>query len=58
MTKLEDHIVEIGGIKYVPYEIAQVAILEGMSKELTNAKSMIQDAFHDLNNALIKEEDD
>lgn len=58
MTKLENHIVEIEGKKYVPYEIAQLAVLEGMSKELTNAKSMIQDAFHDLNKALIREEDD
>lgn len=58
MTKLEDHIVEIEGEKYVPYSIAQTAVLESMSKELTNAKSMIQDAFNELNNALIREEDD
>ena len=58
MTKLEDHVVEIEGKKYVPYDIAQIALYEGMVSELTNAKSMIQDAFKDLNNALIQEEDD
>ena len=58
MTKLDDHVVEIEGKKYVPYDIAQIALYEGMVSELTNAKSMIQDAFKDLNNALIQEEDD
>ena len=58
MTKLEDHIVEIDGKKYIPYDIAQTVLYEGMVSELTNARSMIQDAFTDLNNALIQEEDD
>ena len=58
MTKLEDHIVEVEGIKYVPYHIAQLVIYEGIADELKNTKSLIQDAFTDLNNALIIEEDD
>jgi len=52
MTKLEDHIVEIEGVKYVPYDIAQIALLEGVQNELQNTQTLIQDAFSQFNTAI------
>lgn len=52
MTKLEDHIKEIDGTKYVPYDIAQVVLYEATLSELQKAQSLIKDAFSDLNNTL------
>jgi len=52
MTKLEDHIVEIEGKQYVPYEIAQIVMYESTLSELEKAQVLIKDAFKDLNNTL------
>ena len=52
MTKLEDHIIEIEGTKYVPYDVAQVVLYEGIQNELQNTQSMIQDAFSQFNTAI------
>ena len=52
MTKLEEHIVEIDGKKYVPLDIAQIAVLEGISEEIQNTQSLIKDAFSGLTNSL------
>lgn len=52
MTKLEDHIVEIEGTKYVPYDIAQIVLLEGIQNELQNTQTLIQDAFSQFNTAI------
>jgi len=57
MTKLEDHIVEIDGTKYVPYDVAQVVLLEGLQNELQNTQNLIKDAFSEVTNAL-KDTDD
>jgi hypothetical protein len=52
MTKLEDHIVEIEGKQYVPYDIAQIVMYESTLSELEKAQVLIKDAFKDLNNTL------
>ena len=52
MTKLEDHIVEIDGKQYVPYDIAQIVMYESTLSELEKAQVLIKDAFKDLNNTL------
>lgn len=52
MTKLEDHIVEIDGKQYVPYDIAQIVMYESTLSELEKTQVLIKDAFKDLNNTL------
>lgn len=49
MTKLEDHVVEIEGKQYVPYDIAQIVMYENTLKELEKTQGLIKDAFKDLN---------
>ena len=53
MINLEEHIVEIEGVKYVTLEIAQAAILNLLSEnKLDEAVSGIQEAIRDMDNSL------
>lgn len=63
MIKLEDHIVEIDGEKYVPLNIAQAAVAESYSQnKLDEAIDMIKKALDDVdtsvNQALIDDDQD
>lgn len=53
MIKLEDHIVEIDGIKYVPLKMAEAAVAEALnSDKLDNAMDLIQKSIKDMNESL------
>jgi ABC-type uncharacterized transport system substrate-binding protein len=53
MINLEEHIVEIEGVKYVTLEIAQAAILNLLSEnKLDEAVNGIQEAIRDMDNSL------
>ena len=52
MIKLEDHIVEIDGIKYVPYDKVIASQYNEVEKQLDSAQNLIKDAFSDLQNTL------
>ena len=53
MINLEEHIVEIQGVKYVTLEIAQAAILNLLSEnKLDEAVNGIQEAIRDMDNSL------
>ena len=53
MIKLEEHIVEIEGVKYVTLEIAEAAIAANINQsKLDEAVSGIQEAIRDMDNSL------
>ena len=53
MIKVEDHVVEIDGTKYVPLEIAQAAIAVAYNdNELDEAMDMIKQSVEDINNSI------
>ena len=53
MIKLEEHIVEIEGIKYVPLHIAQTAQSESFStSQLDEAMKLIKTSINDINKSV------
>lgn len=53
MINIEEHIVEIEGVKYVTLEIAQAAIFNLLSEnKLDEAVNGIQEAIRDMDNSL------
>lgn len=52
MSKLEDYIVEIDGVKYVPYDKVITNQYNEVEKQLDSAQSLIKNAFTDLQNTL------
>ena len=52
MSKLEDYIVEIDGVKYVPYDKVVTNQYNEVEKQLDSAQSLIKNAFTDLQNTL------
>lgn len=63
MTNLDEHKIYVAdlGIECVPLSVAKRAVAEAAAytePKLDEAMALIQDAFVDLNNALIQEEDE
>ena len=47
MIKLEDHIQEIDGVKYVPYDIVRRYVNETYTKEISKIDALVNKAFTD-----------
>ena len=53
MINLEEHIVEIEGVKYVPLEVAQAAVAETYNiDKLDDAMNMIEKAVKEMNESV------
>ncbi len=52
MIKLEDHIEEIDGVKYVPYDIVRRYVNETYTKEISKIDALVNKAFTDYDNSL------
>jgi hypothetical protein len=53
MIDLQEHIVEIEGVKYVTLEVAQAAILKSLSEnKLDEAMNSIQNAIRDMDDSI------
>jgi len=53
MINLEEHIVEIEGVKYVTLEIAKAAIAANINQsKLDDAMDMIQNSIKEINDGL------
>ena len=53
MIDLEEHIVEIEGVKYVTLEVAQAAIFKALSEnKLDEAMNSIQNAIRDMDDSI------
>lgn len=53
-SKLEDHIVEIEGVKYVPYEVAMKLAVENYNGAVEAFTEKFQDAMDEYSDALRK----
>ena len=53
MINLEEHIVEIDGVKYVTLEIAQAAVAANINQsKLDDAMIMIQNSINQINDGI------
>ena len=53
MIKLEDHIVEVDGIEYVPVNIAKAAIAVAYNdNKLDEAMNLIKESVQEINNSV------
>tara|TARA_S200002703_G_C3577290_1_gene177289 strand:+ start:22 stop:204 length:183 start_codon:yes stop_codon:yes gene_type:complete len=53
MINLEEHIVEIDGVKYVTLEIAQTAVAANINQsKLDDAMIMIQNSINQINDGI------
>jgi len=53
MIKLEDFVIEVDGVKYVPLDLAQAAQIEGAgTKRLDDAMSNLNKAIDGINNSI------
>ena len=53
MIKIEDHVIEVDGVKYVPLEIAQAAIAVAYNdNKLDEAVNIIRDSVEEMNKSV------
>ena len=52
MIKLEEHIKEIEGVKYIPYDIVQRYINDTYTKEISKINTLVNNAFTDYDKSL------
>ena len=53
MIKIEDHVIEVDGVKYVPLEIAQSAIAVAYNdNKLDEAVNIIRDSVEEMNKSV------
>lgn len=53
MIKIEDHVIEVDGLKYVPLEIAQAAIAVAYNdNKLDEAVNIIRDSVEEMNKSV------
>ena len=55
MININDHVVEIDGIKYIPYDIAIKAMNNIFTDDITNTISDLENKLTELKNNLINE---